>query len=364
MTTIYDVAKAARVSPKTVSRVLNGDAPVSLETREAVRKAIVDLGYVPSSAARTMRSNRSGLIAVMTGAISLAPQHSDVAGLPEIFIVQGIQRRIETTGKTLLISDTGGRTDRVPHLIRTFKQHRVEGLIYVAAYYQKVVLPELPVDTKLVLVNCYDDRGTPAVVPDDRDGQRQLVREIVAKGHRRIAYLTLSPALIATGLRIEGYRQALAEAGLGFDPALVAAAEMSPEGDSLDAMRREVRRMLALRTPPTVFCCGNDRMAIRLYGVLRSEGFAVPDQVSVAGYDDYRLIAETLFPTLTTVELPYGVMGERGASRLLSLGDGGEPGRLGPEEVRGEVAWRDSVAAWPRRTKAATSKEEKGGKHV
>jgi LacI family transcriptional regulator, galactose operon repressor len=361
MTTIYDVAKAASVSPKTVSRVLNGDAPVKHETRDAVEKAIVDLGYVPSSAARTMRSNRSGLVGVVTGAISLAPQQTDGAGLPEIFIVQGIQRRMESAGKTLLISDTGGHFDRVPHLIRTFTEHRVEGLIYVAAYHQKAELPEPSTRTRLVLVNCFDERGTPAVVPDDRDGQRQLVRDIIAKGHRRIAYLTLNPALIATTLRIEGYRASLAEAGISFDPALVAVGEESAEEDGADVIRREVKRMLSLRSPPTIFCCGNDRMAIRLYGVLRSEGCRIPDEVSVAGYDNYRLIAETLFPPLTTFELPYAAMGERAADWLLSLIKGGKRGDYGIEKVGGEVAWRGSVASRTRKRKTTT---HKGGKHV
>ncbi|MBN9022144.1 MAG: LacI family DNA-binding transcriptional regulator [Rhizobiales bacterium] len=360
MATIYDVARAANVSPKTVSRVLNGDAPVKHETRDAVESAIRRLGYVPSSAARTMRSNRSGLVGVVAGAISLAPQKIADAGMPEIFIVQGIQRRMEAAGRTLLISDTGGHSERVPHLMRTFAEHRVEGMVYVAAHHQKVFLPEPPRDSHLVLANCFDDRGTPAIVPDDRDGQRRLVAEVVGRGHRRVAYLTLGPSLIATTLRTEGYRLALAEAGIPFDPALVAVGEESEAEDSADVMRREVRRMLALRAPPTVFCCGNDRMAIRLYGVLRSEGHRIPDEVSVAGYDNYRLIAETLFPTLTTFELPYAAMGVRAAERLLSLIDGGAGEGEGLEEVGGEIAWRDSVATKGASRKAVTSK---GGKH-
>lgn len=350
MTTIYDVAKAANVSPKTVSRVLNGDAPVKSETRDAVKQAITQLGYVPSSAARTMRSNRSGLIGLVTGAISLAPQSTEMSGLPELLIVQGIQRRMESTGKTLLISDTGGRSERVPHLIRTFAEHRVEGLIYVASHHQRVVLPTLPPTAKLVLVNCFDERNTPAVLPHDSEGQRRLVREIVARGHTRVAYLSLSPSLVATTLRTEGYRNALAEAGLAFDPDLVAVGEDSHEDPSSRVMRREVQRLLSLADPPTVICCGNDRMAMRLYGVLRSGGYKVPQQISVAGYDDYRLIAETLFPPLTTIELPYVAMGERGAERLLSLTGRLDSAPGDPDRITGDVVWRDSVVERPRQS--------------
>ncbi|MEL6690474.1 MAG: LacI family DNA-binding transcriptional regulator, partial [Pseudomonadota bacterium] len=132
MATIYDVAKKAGVSPKTVSRVLNKDAVVSEKTRKAVGDAMDALGYVPSHAARTMKSNRSGLIGLITGAISNADDISTASGLPDLLIVQGAQRVIEKSNKTLLISDTGGRLDRVPDLIRTFQEHRVEGILYVA----------------------------------------------------------------------------------------------------------------------------------------------------------------------------------------------------------------------------------------
>ena len=90
MAAIYGVARVANVSPKTVSRVLNGDAPVGRETRVAVEAAIAQLGYVPSNAARMMRSNRSGLVGLITGAISTTQEPTQPAGLPDMFIVQGI----------------------------------------------------------------------------------------------------------------------------------------------------------------------------------------------------------------------------------------------------------------------------------
>ena len=108
MATIYDVANSAGVSPKTVSRVLNGDGPVGAKTREAVEKAMAELGYVPSNAARMMRSNRSGLIGLITGAISSSSMHTEVSGLPDTLILQGIQQVLGDSGMTLMIADTGG----------------------------------------------------------------------------------------------------------------------------------------------------------------------------------------------------------------------------------------------------------------
>lgn len=342
MATIYDVARLAGVSPKTVSRVLNGDGPVGQDKREAVQAAMDALGYVPSNAARMMRSARSGLVGLITGAISMA-EGSKPTGLPELVIVQGIQQAFSRTQMTLMIADTGGRLDRVPALVDTFLRHRVEGLIYVAEYHQEVRLPPIPAGTPLILANCFDKTGTPAVLPDDRRGMLDLTRRLIAAGHRRIGYLTLFSTLPATLLRSDGYRAALAEAGLSYDPALVAPCELeSPEGET-QLLWDAIDRMLALPDPPTVFCCGNDKMALKVYGILRSRGLRIPEEISVAGYDNHRVIAETLFPPLTTVELPYKAMGARAAQMLLDAISGESRNDPGPHLVGGPVHWRASV---------------------
>lgn len=342
MATIYDVARAAGVSPKTVSRVLNGDAPVGRDTREAVESAMSSLGYVPSNAARMMRSNRSGLIGLITGAISLDEQERPT-GLPDLIIVQGIQAELGSTDKTLMIADTGGRADAVPHLIDTFLRHRVEGLIYVADHHQKVSLPPVPDGTPVVLANCLDDAGTPAILPDDRAGMRALVTRLIAAGHRRIAYLTLFDGIIATGLRTAGYRDALDAAGIPWDPALVRAAEaMEPEAENA-LLSAAIDHLMALDQPPTVICTGNDKMAMKLYGILRSRGIRVPADISVAGYDNHRVIAETLYPALTTVELAYNAIGRAAARALMDSISGADRKDPGPLLIAGPVHWRDSV---------------------
>ncbi|MEN0002337.1 MAG: LacI family DNA-binding transcriptional regulator, partial [Pseudomonadota bacterium] len=259
MATIYDVAARAGVSPKTVSRVLNADAPVAKDTKRAVHKAMEELGYVPSHAARSIKSNKSGLIGLITGAISSAEEGSAAAGLPELHIVQGAQAVIERSRKTLLISDTGGRLERVPDLVRTFQEHRVEGILYVADYHKPLDV-ELPAEgTPKVLVNCFDDFGTPAVVPDDEAGQLGLTRAVVEHGHRRIAYLTLAPAQEATRLRLRGYRAALAESGIEFDPTLVQSTDLFGSTGEHQLIWYALEKFFASDKPPTAICCGNDR---------------------------------------------------------------------------------------------------------
>ncbi|MEO8244550.1 MAG: LacI family DNA-binding transcriptional regulator [bacterium] len=343
MATIYDVARAAGVSAKTVSRVLNGDGPVGAATREAVEKAMREMGYVPSNAARMMRASKSGLIGLITGAITTVREATQPAGLPDLFIVQGIQAAMAQADMTVMIADTGGHQDKVPRLIDTFLSHRVEGLIYVAEYHQQVSLPPVPPSTPLVLANCFDDIGTPAILPDDERGQHELVARLIRAGHTRIAYLTLRDEIEATRLRSLGYRTALAEAGLAYDPNLVRPCDLNGHEAETQLIWDAIDQMLRLPDPPTVFCCGNDKMALKVYGILRSRGLRLPDEICVAGYDNYHVIAETLYPPLTTVELPYFAMGVRAGQRLLSLISGQGREDRSPTLVSGSVQWRASV---------------------
>ncbi|MGJ8610410.1 MAG: LacI family DNA-binding transcriptional regulator [Octadecabacter sp.] len=349
MATIYDVARVSGVSPKTVSRVINRDGAVKKTTKEAVEKAIAELGYVPSTAARAMRSNKSGLVGLITGAISLSPSHTDVSGLPDLFIVQGIQKAMEESGKTLLIADTGGQMDRVAQLIRTFEEHRVEGIIFAADHHRKVELPVVSRSTKLVLANCYDDIGTPAVLPNDYQGQYNLVNSLIAKGHRRIAYLTLSSRLEATRHRTNGYHDALEHAGVAFDPALLIAADFdaSDSDAEVQLLWDAIDRVLSLPEPPSVICFGNDRMAMRAYGILRSRGVSLPDDLSVAGYDNHKLITQTLYPTLASAELPYAAIGIRATELLLGLINGNTDAPATPILVSGPVTPGNSVKDMP-----------------
>ena len=344
MATIYDVAAYAGVSPKTVSRVINGDAPVSDKTRSKVETAIAALGYIPSSAARIMRSHRSDLVGLITGAISRTGESTGGHGMPDMFLIKGIQQQIRAQGKILMIADIDnkpGQPGQMEPLIRTFMEHRAEGILYVAGFHQEVLLPEVPNRCPMVLVNCFDSAGTPAVLPDDETGQYGLVRRIIQSGHKRIAYVTLQPGVEATRLRLAGYRRALADADIVFDPDLVQTGYPDFSNDS-GSLISAILKLLSLPLPPTVICCGNDEMAVRVYGILRTRGVRVPEQVSVAGYDNHSAIAETLFPPLTSTELPYLRMGAMAADLLFQHIEH-TAGAVRPVKVVGETIWRQSV---------------------
>ena len=244
-------------------------------------------------------------------------------------------------------STHGGDARNIPGLVRTFAEHRVEGLFYVAPYHRLVELPETKGVGEVVIANGFDAAGTPSVVPDDYAGQKALTERLIEIGHRRIAYLTLPEDLVATRERTQGYIDAHTEAGLEVDPKLIRPADSlstSPD-DRRSVLKYALDSVLALPKPPTVICTGNDRLALQFYGRLRSRGIRVPEDISVAGYDDYRLISETLYPLLTTVELPYFRIGQTAAHMLLNRLSGKEPPKAETVRVAGAVKWRDSVVS-------------------
>ena len=345
MATIYDVAKEASVSAKTVSRVINGDVAVRPNTRDIVKSAIQKLGYVPSNAAQSLRSNKTGLVGLITGALSFENMAEVPSGLPDIYLVQGIQKVFTESNKTLMVADTGGRASTVKGLIEAFLRYRVEALIYVADHHHKVDIDFSAVPCPVFLVNCYDAHGTPCVIPDDKTLQYLLVKRLVSEGHRRIGYITFTPDVEATALRVEGYRMALEEVGISFDASLVLSGQSGLSSPKRGVLADAANLLMALNEPPSVICCGNDEMALRLYGIMREKGLRIPEDISIAGFDDYKRISETLFPPLTTVELPYLSMGRLAAARLMSVIEGGETFDQDPIRLSGSVFWRDSVSS-------------------
>ncbi len=203
-------------------------------------------------------------------------------------------------------------------------------------------MPGIAVRTPIVLANCFDEQGHHAVVPDDEYGEFALVAGLLARDHRRIALLTLPETVSAHPLRLAGYKTALQGAGIPLNPALVRVATSADREDELDGLGDILDGIFDRAEPPTALCCANDKMAMRVYSLLSERGLSVPDDVSVVGYDDYRVISEQLRPSLTSVSLAYEEIGVRAALALLDA-IRGHPPTTGIERVRGSIAWRGSV---------------------
>lgn len=336
---IRDVAKLAGVSVTTVSHVLN-DTPqmrVAEGTRARVREAAKTLGYGPNRAARALRTNKSGLIGMLSEDIATTPH----AGR----IILGAQEAAREHDLTLVIVNTERDSNGDSHKddVQTLIDRQVEAVLYATMYHRRVSLPPNLQGVPAVLIDSTDRAGiVPSVVPDEVGGAIAAVAHLVEAGHRRIGFLNNDDDVPATHERLVGFRQVLRDHGIPVDETLIvqAPSETLP-GYAL------ARDVLARPDRPTALFCYNDRMAMGAYRAAAELGLDIPGDLSIVGFDNQELIAANLFPGLTTVALPHYEMGAwavetlvrllRGEAEYKALAD--TPTRLDcPIVIRGSVA--------------------------
>lgn len=301
--TIEDIAQAAGVSRGTVSRVLNNHPSVNDETRARVSQVIETLNYRPNFSARHMRTASSNLVGfgLMTDEVITTPYAVD--------IISGAQEALWSRNKVMLVVNAGYQTELTRLSLEAMLERRVEGIIYATMYHRAVELPPEMSGVPVVLANCFvPDRTLPSVVPDEEQGGYIATQTLLAKGHRRIAFINLGgipvPVPAATG-RLRGYRKALEEYDIPFDPMLVRNTGQTPQDNYHLTLE-----LIQMPDPPTAIFCGNDRTAMGCYGALSSLGLRIPDDVAVVGFDNQKDIADGLWPPLTTVQLPHYAMGQ------------------------------------------------------
>ncbi len=296
---ISDVAAAAGVSVTTVSLVMNDvESRISEETRLRVREAARAVGYAPSSVARGLRTQQTRTVGLISDQIATTP----FAGR----MLAGAQDAARENGHLVFPVDTGGDDDIERSAIRALTSQQVDAMIYACMWHRVVDAPAgLPPTT--VFLDCRPaGGGFRSVVPHDRAGGYTATRELIAAGHRRIAYLDTDDAPIASHLRHEGYREALAEAGIAVDPALHVTGATTAQGGRSAA---EVLLDLPDGQRPTAIFCFNDRMAVGVYTAAHHRGLESPRDLSIIGYDDQQLVAAEQDPPLTTIALPHYDMG-------------------------------------------------------
>lgn len=310
MVTLKQVAEKAGVSIKTVSRIVNGDAAVNVETRAAVQKHLRQLNYVPNQAARQMRSGASSVYGLMTDVVATTPYSVD--------IVRGAQSALKDSHQTLLIASSDGDPARETELWRMFRAHRVAGVIYAAMFHRAHDLRSPAFDNSIVLANCYDsNERSNGIVPDDEQGGYEQAHYLLQRGHRRIALITLIRDIEATQLRGKGIRRAFAAAGVSFDESLDHCGYDGRVARESSHVIATAKNILTLKDRPTAIICGNDQTAMQVYAAAAQLGLSIPKDLSVIGFDDLRLISETLYPQLTTVALPYFEIGKRAAEMMI-----------------------------------------------
>lgn len=305
--TLDDVAKAAGVSTATVSRCLNTPDRVIESTRKRVMAVIDTLGYTPNFGARVMAAKRTFTI----GAIIPTMENAIFArGL------QAFQEALHDRGYNLLVASSAYRPEIEEEQIRALVSRGADGLLLIGhdrdtsiyPYLEKQNVPALAAWTYAA------DARLPSIGFDNRAAMSALTEEVLKRGHRQVGVISGATAgNDRARQRVEGIRDALTAHGL--DPSDLAIIETEYQiesgGDAFDML-------MASATPPTAVICGNDVLAAGALGRARSQGYDVPGDISITGFDDIEL-AMIVHPALTTVHVPHREMGRKAACALVDM---------------------------------------------
>lgn len=304
--TIRDVARLASVSVATVSNVLNRTRPVAAETRERVLRAVQALGYTPDAAARSMRGRSSGLIGLIV---------ADITNPFFTSLVHAVERAAQVHGHAVVLCNSDEDLAREERHLQLLRTQRVDGIILAAtgqpSSARSAALALL--HTPVVLVDRgLDELGLDAVVLDNRRAALDATRHILSFGHRRVAMIGGPPSISTGAERLAGYREALLEAGIAYDPDRVRDAGFREEA-AYDAAGELLQLPPARR--PTALFAANSLIAIGVMRAVADAQLRCPEDVSVVSIDDFAW-ANAFRPRLTTVAQPVDLMGEA-AVRLL-----------------------------------------------
>lgn len=330
LATIEDVAALAGVSIATVSRAINEPTKVADATRRKVTDAIARTGYTTNAMARSLRMRRSNMILI------LAP---DVGDPNFSNILVGLETEASKRGYGVLIGNTQNDASREADYLRFISSNQADGLILFTGHlpfgFGQDGETRLP---PMVAVNePVPDASVPYVGVDNLEGARVATEHLISQGHRRIAFLGRAPGREVNRLREEGYRRALAGAGIDLDARLVIDGEGTTESGRAAAELMFVRDAL-----PTAFLCVNDATALGVIIALSARHYDLPRQFSIMGFDDISF-ASFVSPSLTTMKQPRHKIGEAAMEMLLGLLSGEAPSQ---QKVlfRAELIVRNSVA--------------------
>lgn len=341
--TSQDVADLAGVSRSAVSLVLNGHGAgnIAPDKQALIIEAARQLRYTPNTVALSLRSRRSSTIGVVTDAIATSAFGGQ--------LLQGAADVAAAEGYLLLVIDTQQDPEQEGRAYESLQNRQVDGFLFAAMSLRPYDAPPALRGAPSALANCYaPDDSMMAFIPDEVAGSRAVTQHLIDAGHRDIAMLTGTSDVMASGLREQGFAEAMASARLPATAPVVA-------GWEIDKGYAGAMHVLTATQPrPTAIVCANDRSAVGVMLAAAQLGLSVPGDLSVVGYDDDENVAPWLVPALTTVRLPHREMGER-AMRVVLAGVQdetpaaplGEPTRTPPTLLDCPLVVRDSVAPPP-----------------
>ncbi len=305
--TILDVARAAGVSKSTVSRVLDERLPHSTSpTAERVRRVAAELGYVRDPLASGLRRSGTNTVGV------IVPRLTDTV---MAMLYEEIAAAAGSRGMFAIVATTEDKPDTERLAVQTLVRRRVDGLILTTARLGTPTARDVPHALAL-----RTDGIGPAAVGDDRLGAHLAVRHLLDLGHRRIGLVGGPGYASSARERLAGYREALDQAGIGFDDRLVAGDAFSIESGEIAG-----RDLLDRADRPTAIFAVNDNTAIGVMAAAHALGLRVPEDLSIVGYNDIPIVSRLPVP-LTTVRVPFGQIAA-GALELLTEASRGEQPR-------------------------------------
>jgi DNA-binding LacI/PurR family transcriptional regulator len=333
--TMRDVARKAGVSPGTVSRVLSGTTttvPISEETQKRVMDAVEELGYFPNMAARSLRTQRTHLIAIMIADISNPFYHS---------IVRTIQDVVRVHDYDVIIANTDHHYEDEKRFCAAMMRRAVDGVIMVPFHLTTAEIDQLIQRTGSAVVALGKHVTHPevdVVFADDQSATHDAVSWLIGeKGHRHVGFIGVPSSYPLGQRRLAGYQTALQEAGLPLLPTYMEFGEFTAESGYA-----AMQKLLALPQPPSaVFAC-NDRIALGSMAAVQDAGRSIPQDVAIVGFDN---IPETMFirPHLTTVAQHPEQIGLQMVRALLERLDGSYTGARRLFEVSCTLLEREST---------------------
>jgi len=302
---IAEVAALANVSTATVSRALTAPGKLRPDTLARVTEAVRKTGYTPNPAARSLRARRTMLVLVVVPDIA-NPFFSDV--------LRGIDEGLSRHGYGFLIGNLANARAKETQLATVALTGHVDGVLLLNGHIpdggrRALIAGDIPM---VAICEAIPGAAIPQVEVQNREAARQAVEHLVALGHRRIAYLAGPPDNILEHERRGGFNEGLSAAGLS-----ARRASIYPGDFTFAAGVTAATAFLRTKPRPTALFAANDEMAIGFIKTVRMAGLAVPDDVSVVGFDGIEF-ADFIEPTLTTFRQPRRELGDRGAELLVA----------------------------------------------
>jgi LacI family transcriptional regulator len=326
---IQAVARTAGVSPASVSRYLNGRITLPDETARRIEAAVAALGYRPNAIARRLRRGTSETLGFITADIAY-PLFATIASAAEA--------EATALGYSLVMFNSRNRAASEISFLSRIEDRQLDGVLLLTNHVDDGTLAARITACRTVVLIDEDVPGAAAarLFADNERGGYLAGRHLAASGHRRIAHVSGQPGLLSVEERRRGFERALAEAGIAIDPQLVC---LGSYDESFGA--EAFARLFALPSPPTAVFAAADMLAIGIIRAARDAGVAVPQDLSIVGYDDIPL-ASLLDPPLTTVRQSTDAFGRRGVRLLVGLLKGGRMPATA-ERIAVELVVRRSV---------------------